>query len=363
MSEDAGDKTEVPTAKRRQEARDQGNIARSHDLTSAVLLLGFLMLMQSYGSNLIKALKSVVAYYLSSESLGQTSPTNISQNVAQAILPIGAAMAPILIGGALLAIVINLIQVGLHFNGKRLQPNLGALNPIRGLGKIFQGPGLVMLVMNVLKMSLISYVAWTAVQDRLAEIILIQNLSFVQVFGLGGQIIYSIALRVGIVLLILALLDYFYQRFRVEKQLKMSKQEIREEMRSMEGDPKVKQRRRQLALQMLQKKLKKDVPTADVVVTNPTEFAVALKYDADTMHAPRVIAKGQGFLAQRIREIAIAAGVPILERKPLARALYKLVEVGHEVPEQYYSAIAEILAYVYELSGKLKKNEFANANT
>ncbi len=359
MAEDMGDKTEAPTAKRRQEAREQGNIARSHDLTAAVLLLGFLMLMQAYGNNLIKALKSLVGYYLSSESLGETTPTNIGQNITQALLPIGTAMAPLLIGGVLLAVVVNLVQVGLHFNTKRLQPNLGALNPLRGLGKIFKGPGLVQLIMNLLKMFLITMVAWSAVQDRLGEIILVQNLSFVQAFSFGGQIIYAIALRVGIVLLILALIDYGYQRFRIEKELKMTKQEVKDEMRSMEGDPKIKQRRRQLALQMLQRKLKKDVPTADVVVTNPTEFAIALKYDGDSMHAPRVIAKGQGFIAQRIREIAIAAGVPILERKPLARALYKLVEVGQEIPEQFYSAVAEILAYVYELSGKLKGKALA----
>ena len=137
----------------------------------------------------------------------------------------------------------------------------------------------------------------------------------------------------------------------------MTNQEVKEEMRRMEGDPKIKQRRRQVAIQMLKRKLKKDVPTADVVVTNPTEFAVALKYDAQSMHAPKVIAKGQGLLAQHIREIAIAAGVPILERKPLARALYKMVEVGQEIPEHFYAAVAEILAYVYELSGKAKRKQ------
>jgi len=135
----------------------------------------------------------------------------------------------------------------------------------------------------------------------------------------------------------------------------MTKQEVKEEMRRMEGDPKIKQRRRQIAIQIHQRRLKKEVPTADVIVTNPTEFAIALKYDSKTMHAPRVVAKGQGYIAQRIREIAIEHGIPILERKPLARALYKMVEVGQEIPEQFYSAVAEILAYVYELSGKMKR--------
>ena len=153
-------------------------------------------------------------------------------------------------------------------------------------------------------------------------------------------------------LLVLAILDYLYQRWQMEQDLKMTKQEVKDEMRSMEGDPKIKQRRRQIAMQIAYQQLKKAVPTADVVVTNPTEFAVALKYDPDAMHAPRVVAKGQGQMAARIRHLAIEAGVPILERKPLARALYKLVEVGQEIPEQFYATVAEILAYVYELSGK-----------
>jgi flagellar biosynthetic protein FlhB len=161
-------------------------------------------------------------------------------------------------------------------------------------------------------------------------------------------------MRVGVALLVLAILDYAVHRYQLEKQLKMSKQEVKEEMRRMEGDPKIKQRRRQVAMQIANQRLKKDVPTADVVVTNPTEFAVALKYDQGAMHAPRVIAKGRGEMARRIREIAIASGVPILERKPLARALFKLVEVGQEIPEQFYAAVAEILAYVYELSGKAR---------
>jgi len=162
---------------------------------------------------------------------------------------------------------------------------------------------------------------------------------------------------VGLVLFALAILDYAYQRYRIEQSLKMSKQEVKDEMRSMDGDPKIKARRRQIALQRIIQRIKKDVPTADVVVTNPTHFAVALQYDSKTMHAPKVVAKGQDLIALRIREIAVASGVPILERKPLARALYKMCEVGQEIPEEFYSTVAEILAYVYELSGKMKEKK------
>src|SRR6185312_881518 len=249
------------------------------------------------------------------------------------------------------------VQVGFYFSATRLQPNLAALNPFRGFGRIFSSRSPMTLLLGIGKMLVLSLVAYSAVHSRLSELLRVQGLGFVQIFGLGAALVYSIAIRVGIAMLVLAIIDYAYQRYRIENELKMTKQEVKEEMRRMEGDPKMKQRRRQVAIQMLKRKLKKDVPTADVVVTNPTEFAVALKYDAQSMHAPRVIAKGQGLIAQHIREIAIAAGVPILERKPLARALYKMVEVGQEIPEQFYSAVAEILAYVYELSGKAKRKQ------
>jgi flagellar biosynthesis protein FlhB len=227
------------------------------------------------------------------------------------------------------------------------------------MGKLFQGKGWIQLVMNLLKLVLVTWVAYSAVADRLSLITSAQTLGFMAIFNLGAQVVYAIGIRIGIVLLILALIDYAYQKFRIEKELKMTKQEVKEEMKRMEGDPKIKQRRRQIAMQQTVQRLKKDVPTADVIVTNPTHYAVALKYDSTGMGAPKVVAKGQDYIAMRIREIAAGAGIPILERPPLARSLYQLVEVGKEIPEQFYSAVAEILAYVYELTGKTKRRRAA----
>lgn len=355
MADSDGDKTEAPTPRRRAEARDQGNLARSQDLTVALLLIGVMMMLHSGGPKLVSALKSLVQETLGSTSMTDTSPGAALAGMLHAILSAGAAMAPLLVGVVLIAAIANVLQVGFHLNFNRLQPNIAALNPMRGFGRIFSGRNPMQMLISMVKLVLLALVAYSAVHGRIEQIMSVQRLSFLSIFGLGADIVYSIALRVGIALLILAILDYSYQKWRIEQELKMTKQEVKEEMRRMEGDPKIKQRRRQIALQMLTQRLKKDVPTADVVVTNPTEFAIALKYDSDTMHAPRVVAKGQGLIAQRIREIAIASGVPILERKPLARALYKLVEVGQEIPEQFYSAVAEILAYVYELNGKMRK--------
>ena len=361
MADDFGDKTEAPTPRRREEAREQGNIARSPDLTSAVLLLAVLVLLDWYGPGLVGALRSYMAEMLSPESLRQFGSDSAMAEVMLALRLVARALAPVLIGILIVAILVNVLQVGLFFSFKRIQPRLSSLNPLKGLSKIFSGrDGLVHLMMSLLKLILVVMVAYLAIHGKLALILSAQQLSFVQIFGLGTGIVYSIGLRIGAVLLILAIIDYSYQRWRNEQQLKMSKQEIKEEMRRMEGDPQIKSRRRQIAIQRITQAIRKNVPTADVVVTNPTHYAVALKYDSDTMHAPRVVAKGADFLAQTIREIAVANGIPILERAPLARSLYRLCEVGQEIPEQFYAAVAEILAYVYELSGKLSgQREYA----
>jgi flagellar biosynthetic protein FlhB len=355
MAEDFGDKTEAPTAKRREQAREEGSVARSADLTAAALLIGGLVLLKWYGGGLMSAMSAIVRHMLGEGSLASLDAHSASESIPAMLAIVGRAMLPLFLGIVIIAIAANVAQVGFHISTAKLRPNLGALNPLRGLGRLFKGNSLVHLLLGILKLALVTLAAYSAVHGRIAQVIAIQNLSQTEMLQLGGEVLFSIGIRVGLVLLILAILDYAWQRWELEKSLKMTKQEVKDEMRNMEGDPKLKQRRRQVAMQIAQRKLKKDVPTADVVVTNPTEFAIALKYDSATMHAPRVIAKGQGLIAQRIREIAIEAGVPILERKPLARALYKLVEVGQEIPEEFYSAVAEILAYVYELTGKVRR--------
>ncbi len=363
MAEDNGDKTESPTPRRRAEAREQGNIARSPDLTASVVILGLMMMLKWYGGGLVNALKTLMTEILSGGVLADPSINSIFSVALRSVMMVVRAMAPMLFGALLIAVLINMLQVGFFFSTKRIQPNFAALNPARGFSKLFGGgKGFVQLLMNAAKMLLVGTAAYSAIHGRMTEIVTVQQLTFVQIFGLGAQIVYSIIVRITVLLLILSIADYFYQRHRIEKSLKMTKQEVKDEMKSMDGDPKVKQRRRQIALQIVTQRFKKDVPKADVVVTNPTEFAIAIQYDADTMHAPRVVAKGQGYLAMKIREIAIEHGVPILERKPLARALYKLVDIGQEIPEQFYSAVAEILAYVYELSGKMKK-QYRNEST
>lgn len=354
--EEGGEKTEAPTPRRREEAREQGNVARSADLSAAALLLGILLMLRSFGTAVISALKLVVGDMLSARSMANfDAPAAISQLMRDGVA-VGVAMTPLFIGIVLIGIVANVAQVGFHFNFNRLMPNVAALNPVKGIGRIFGSRRtLVRLFMSAIKVALVAMAAYSAVHGRIEQIVQVQQLTFIQIFGLGAQIVFQITLRIGLLLLVLALLDYAYQWRQLENDLKMSKQEVKEEMRRMDGDPKIKQRRRQIALQRHLQRLKKEVPKADVVVTNPTHYAVALKYDAAKMRAPRVVAKGQDLMAQRIRELAIASKIPLVERPPLARALYRMCKIGDEIPEEFYSAVAEILAYVYQLAGKLKK--------
>lgn len=364
MADESDDKTEAPTPKRRQEAREQGQVARSPDLTAAAVLLSVLLLLHAYGTGVISALQGLMQKLLSDESMADLSTGSIYESLLLCIRAGFMALAPILIGVAIIAIVANIIQVGITPNMARLQPNLAALNPVKGLSKMFSGKdGLVHFAMSLLKLATVSIVAYMGMRDKLPMILETQGHDFAQIFWIGAGLVYSVGVRISVTLLILALADYGYQRYSHEQSLKMSKQEVKDEMRNMDGDPKIKQRRRQIALQRIQKSIKKNVPTADVIITNPTHYSIALKYDKDAMGAPKVVAKGVDTLAFTIREIAIEHGIPILERPPLARALYRSVEVGQEIPEQFFSAVAEILAYVYELSGKMRLMPVKDAPT
>lgn len=359
MAESDQDKTEAPTPRKRQEAREQGNVARSQDLSAAALLLGAVILLSKFGDDILKTMKNIVETLLSEESLADHRIPDLTALFGDLAWRTFGALWPLMLGIVIIGIAVNILQVGLFFSTKKITPNFAALNPTRGLSRMFSGgKGFVTLAMNVTKLIMIVAVAYSAIHDRIGTILNAQVLETSQIFLLGGQTMYDIALRIAVLLLVLAILDYAYQRFRIEKELKMTKQEVKDEMRRMEGDPHIKQRRRQLQMQRAVQRIRQDVPTADVVVTNPTHFAVALKYEKD-MRAPKVVAKGADFLAFRIREVAGEHGIPILERPPLARALYRDVEVGQEIPEEFYATVAEILAYVYELTGKVRRRQTA----
>jgi flagellar biosynthetic protein FlhB len=261
-------------------------------------------------------------------------------------------IAPFMLILFVVMIVTLLFQVGFLFTGHPLIPTLNKLNPINGIQRLFSIRSVMLAMVNFGKLLLVGLVAYMTMSGRADAIVHLFMFPLHEGFALGASLMFELTMWMGAALLILALLDFAWQRYRHEKDLRMTKEEVKDELRSMEGDPQLKRRRKEVQLRLAMQRLRRDVPTADVIVTNPTHVAVAIRYDAETMPAPKVIAKGADLVAMRIRQIAIEFGVPIVQRPPMARAMYESVEVGEQIPERLYQAMAEILAFVYELEGK-----------
>jgi flagellar biosynthetic protein FlhB len=352
VAENRENRTEPATPHRRQEARESGQVARSTDLTMAALLIVGLLVLFLTAQSITQILASLMQWLLGPSGLSFDARAMLENDFRVGVPRVARIVAPIFLSVAAAAVIVLGLQVGFHVTAKPLMPSLAKLNPLQGLGRLFAGRSAMHLAMNLAKLVLIGAVAWNYVNGQMPTILALGTLEFPANFAAAANIVFSLAWRLAWSLLILAFADWLYQKWQYERDLRMTKQEIEDEAKRMEGDQEIKYRRRQMARKMIIQRIHHEVPKADVVITNPTELAIALKYDDKNMAAPRVVAKGAGFLAQRIRQIAVANGVPILERKPLAQALYKTVDVGQEVPPQFYQAIAEILAYVYELAGK-----------
>lgn len=352
MAEDQ-EKTEAPTARRRQEARQEGNVVRSQDLTASAMLLGTIILLHYFGLRVFAGMKLTMEVMLTSNAAA--NPTRVDGLGPLAAFAAGTtirAVAPLMLCIAAVGLLVTVLQVGFLVTTKPLEPSLAKLSPLKGLKNIFDMRAGFRLLMSLLKIGIVGAVAVAIVVQDMPAILMLAELDAMPMFGAACALVYALALKLAAILLILALLDWGFQKWRHEQDLRMSKQEIKEEMKRMEGDPLIKQRRARVARQLAMQRIGQAVPKADVIVTNPTHFAVALRYDSKSMKAPKVVAKGADLLAMRIRQLAIAHGVPMVERKQLAQDLYKSVEVGREVPPQLYNAVAEILAYVYRLSGR-----------
>jgi len=353
---DRGEKTEPPTPRRRQEAREHGQVARSQDLPAAVMLLGTVLAFKVLGPSMLHDL-IIACRRIFSATIYR--PQDVVELAGPAIQGLAAVAVPLLSIAAALAVLGNIVQVGWLVSWWPLKPDLNRLNPISGLARLFDLQALVRLLMSMAKMALVCAVAVLTILQFEDDILYTARLGVWPLAARSGHIAFVLAVRMAGVLLVLALIDYGWQKWRFEQELRMTREEVKEELRRLEGDPVVKQRRRQVQMQLAMQRMRYEVPKADVVVTNPTEIAVAIRYDPETMNAPKVVAKGQGFMAEMIRKIALEHGVPIVERKPLAQALYRAVEVGQEIPPQFYRAIAEVLAYVYEITGRRLRRQSA----
>ena len=342
-----GEKTEEPTAKKRADARKKGQVGRSQELNTAfVLLIGFFSLKLLWDS-IYLAIASYTTYVFA--NLNQPVDTENIVRLFIGIMEILAKTAlPIMLFIMLIGLAVNFFQVGLNFNTEAIEFKLDKLNPINGFGRIFSKRSLVELAKSFFKILVIGFFLYRFIH---AQIIAMPQFMFFDLttsLALVAEIIFRMAFIVIGVIMIMAVADYGYQNWQTTQDLKMTKQEVKDEMKQTEGDPQIKGKIRQKQRQMAMARMMKEVPKADVIITNPTHYAVALAYEKG-MVAPTVLAKGQDLVAQRIKELGREARVPIVENKPLARTLYAAVQVGDAVPQELYQAVAEVLAYVYRL--------------
>lgn len=348
----AGERTEAPSPKRLRDARQKGNVSKSQEVVSIGVLLVAVLSLRALAPQLFANIRKLLVEDLGRPAQGDLTTASVMELGRTTSTHILLGLLPFLVILMVAGVALSVAQTGLVLSGSQITPKLNNLNPAKGFKKIISADGLVSMVKSIAKMAVISIVVWMTMSARMAEIVSLGQLAPSMAAGRLAALSFSIAIRAGVVLFILALADFAWQRRKWIKSLMMSKEDVRQESRETEGDPQIKaairRRRQQLMNRMIAA-----VPKADVVVTNPTHYAVAIKYDPVTMQAPMVVAKGERLLAQRIKDVARKAGVPVLEEPPLARALFAAVPVGGPVPANLFRAVAEVLAWVYTLRSKM----------
>jgi flagellar biosynthetic protein FlhB len=348
----AQEKTEKPTPKKKQESRKKGQVAKSAEVPTALIMLGVFILLFFIGGWMTNILLSLFQNSFVEYISWDITVYNVSTIFQEVTIIAAKAVLPIMIIALASGVFGNYIQVGFLVSTDPLIMKLERLNPIEGFKRIFSTRALVELVKSIFKISLVSGVSFFLLWARKEEVFLLSQKSVAQALTTIGSLTVQIGMIVAVILLFLSMLDYLYQKYDFEKNIRMSMQDIKDEYKKTEGDPLIKSKIKERQRQMAMRRMMQEVPKADVIITNPTHFAVAIRYDAESMEAPTVVAKGVDFLALKIKEIAKEYDIMTMENKPLARALYQQVELGDAVPEDLYKAVAEVLAYVYRLQGK-----------
>ncbi len=350
--QDGQEKTEQPTERKLQQARERGNIPKSNDVNSALILISASLFLRMVGPWMFKEIMQLFPTFLqriSTIELTQTTTVNLFR---ESFTSLGTIMLPF--GACILAagLIANYIQVGVLFTAQPLTPKLEKINPLSGFKRLLSPRSLMEAAKSIAKIGIVAVVAYITIRGQFKDCLALAYANAAGIFFFISRVTFLVMFRVGLILILIAIIDYIYQRYENRKQLMMTKKEMKDERKEMEGDPQVKQRMQQLQREMSRRRMMQEVPEATVVVTNPTHLAIAIRYEGSTMNAPQVVAKGKQHQAQRIREIAQEHEVPIVEDKPLARAMYDSVEPGDDIPVEFYNAVAEILAYVYRFQRK-----------
>jgi flagellar biosynthetic protein FlhB len=353
MPESGGqERTERATPKRRREARKKGQVAQSRELPSVLILMTALGFFYFAGSWIFGSLSQVIGgVYGQLDTLRLNTVQEVSAFSVEIFKKVLLILVPFFVPILVAGLAGNIGQIGFEIHGEPIYPKLTKLNPIAGLKKLISLRSLVELVKSILKILLVGGIAFGIVEKETRAMPALMQQEVFDILLFTGRVAFKIFFFVCLALIVLAFLDYAYQRWQYEQSLKMTKQEVKDERKQSEGDPKVKGRIRRVQQELARRRMMEAVPEADVVITNPVHLAVALKFDAAKMIAPKIIAKGSGHIAEKIKEIARNHEVPLVENKPLAQALHKMVEIGEFIPVELYRAVAEVLAYVYRLKG------------
>ena len=351
---DYQDKTEKATAKKRQQAREKGQVAKSREIPAVAVLLTGLSTLYLFGSFMYSHIRSVMQESFSMiarPTLGLTDFSVLNYDMVQRFIII---MAPMMIAVFAIAILSNVAQIGWLFTWEPLIPQPSKVSPIKGIGRLFSKHSLMELFKSIGKLILVGLVVYWTVKGEMARFVSLGDMEVAGIASYILKVILKIFLRVSMAMIFLAALDYAFQKWQFEQKLKMTKQEVKEELKQNEGDPLIKSRIRRVQQEMARRRMMQEVPKADVIVTNPVHLALALRYDSSLMNAPHVVAKGAGPVAEKIKALAKEHGIPIVEDKALARRLYEAVDIGGEIPSAFYHAVAEVLTYVYRIKGKFR---------
>ncbi|ARK30984.1 Flagellar biosynthetic protein FlhB [Halalkalibacter krulwichiae] len=348
----AEEKTEKATPKKRQDTRKKGQVAKSTDVNTAIILLFVFLFLWLFGGLLGETLINLLTHTFQTYLLLEITEANFSSIFLELIFEAAIVLIPVMTIALIAGLAASYMQVGVLFAPEAIKLKLSKLDPIKGAKRIFSIRALVELVKSLLKIGLAGLVVFIIIWTSLEDVMLLSQKSVADGFYVIAQLVVTLGVSIAILLLILSIPDYLYQKYDHEKQIKMSKKDIKDEHKNMEGDPRIKSKRKQKQMEMAMQRMMQEVPKADVVITNPTHFAVALRYDEEKADAPFVVAKGVDFVAQKIKGIAADNQVVTVENKPLARTLYAQADIGDQVPEELFKAVAEVLAYVYRLKNQ-----------
>lgn len=352
-NDEGGEKTEPATQKKLEDARKEGKVAKSKELTAAFDLIVLFLVLKFFvgyvGNGLLEIFSFVYGNMDDFVKVNRSylSAQAVSGFLMNMILKWMMIVLPFFIFGTAITLLLSIFQVGWKVSAKPLEPKLSKFNPINGFKRIFSKDSIFNLFMSIVKIALIGIVAYNSLKDKENELFILYDMPLNQAIGLIGDIIIDTGLMISIVYLLVGIADFIYQRIKFRDEMKMSKQEVKDEYKNTEGDPQVKGQQKRRMQEASRRRMMQDVPKADVVITNPTHIAVALKYDPDVSPAPYLLAKGEEYVAQRIKEVAKENGIEIVENKPLARMIYANVDIGAEIPPELYHAVAEVLAMLY----------------